>query len=94
MPTPLDSPPLVQLIERASRDFIPLTECRHLEGHVNDILNNHPVVADRLAIERLHLQPLAVARFPDYEPLLICVRNTSTIEVRSFTHRAPSRLIG
>jgi hypothetical protein len=29
----------------------------------------------------LHLQPLPVERFADYEPLVVRVRSTSTIEV-------------
>ena len=48
----------------------------------------------KLAIERLHLRPLPVERFADYEPVVATVRSTSTIEVRSVTYSVPSRLIG
>ena len=49
---------------------------------------------EKLAIEHLHLRPLPVVRFGDYEPLVVRVRSTSTIEVRSITYSVPSRLIG
>jgi hypothetical protein len=51
-------------------------------------------VQQKLAIERLHLRPLPVERFADYEPVVATVRSTSTIELRSVTYSVPSRLIG
>jgi hypothetical protein len=63
-------------------------------SQVTNTLNSRHEVAGRLEIERLHLQPLPVERFADYEPLVATVRSTSTIEVRSITYSVPSRLIG
>ena len=83
-----------QLIQRGSRDFSTEAEYRQLVGQVSSTLNSRHEVAGRLAIERLHLQPLPVERFADYDPLVVRVRSTSTIEVRSVTYSVPSRLIG
>ena len=83
-----------QLIQRGSRDFETEAEYRQLVGQVNDTLNGRYEVKGRLEIERLHLQPLPVERFADYDPLTVRVRSTSTIEVRSVTYSVPSRLIG
>ena len=83
-----------QLIQRGSRDFSTEAEYRQLIGQVSSTLNSRHEVAGRLAIERLHLQPLPVERFADYDPLVVRVRSTSTIEVRSVTYSVPSRLIG
>jgi hypothetical protein len=83
-----------QLIQRGSRDFETEAEYRVLVGQVNDTLNDRYEVKGRLEIERLHLQPLPVQRFADYDPLVVRVRSTSTIEVRAVTYRVPSRLIG
>jgi hypothetical protein len=63
-------------------------------SQVTNTLNSRHEVAGRLEIERLHLQPLPVDRFADYEPVVVRVRSTSTIEVRSITYSVPSRLIG
>lgn len=83
-----------QLIQRGSRDFATEAEYRQLVAQVNADFNNRPSVQQKLAIERLHLRPLPVERFADYEPLVVRVRSTSTIEVRSVTYSVPSRLIG
>ena len=83
-----------QLIQRGSRDFATEAEYRQLVRQVNADLNNRPSVQGKLAIERLHLRPLPVERFADYEPVVARVRSTSTIEVRSVTYSVPSRLIG
>jgi hypothetical protein len=83
-----------QLIQRGSRDFATEAEYRQLVAQVTATLNSRYEVAGRLAIEQLHLQPLPVERFADYEPLVVRVRSTSTIEVRSVTYSVPSRLIG
>jgi hypothetical protein len=83
-----------QLIQRGSRDFETEAEYRQLVAQVNDTLNGRYEVQGRLEIERLHLQPLPVERFADYDPLVVRVRSTSTIEVRSVTYSVPSRLIG
>jgi hypothetical protein len=83
-----------QLIQRGSRDFETETEYRQLVAQVSASLNNRVEVEGKLAIERLHLQPLPVERFADYDPLTVRVRSTSTIEVRSVTYSVPSRLIG
>ena len=69
-------------------------EYRQLVSQVSNTLNSRHEVAGRLEIERLHLQPLPVERFADYEPVVATVRSTSTIEVRSVTYSVPSRLIG
>jgi len=61
---------------------------------VSATLNNRTEVAGKLEIERLHLQPLPIERFGDYDPLTVRVRSTSTIEARSVTYSVPSRLIG
>jgi hypothetical protein len=83
-----------QLIKRGSRDFATEAEYRQLVAQVTAGLNGRPSVQQKLVIERLHLRPLAVERFADYEPLVVRVRSTSTIEVRSITYSVPSRLIG
>jgi hypothetical protein len=83
-----------QLIQRGSRDFATEAEYRQLVACVSDTLNSRTEVAGRLAIEQLHLQPLPVERFGDYDPLVVRVRSTSTIEVRQVTYSVPSRLIG
>ena len=83
-----------QLIQRDSRDFETEAEYRELVAQVNADLNNRESVQQKLAIERLHLRPLPVERFTDYDPVLARVRSTSTIEVRSVTYSVPSRLIG
>ena len=82
-----------QLIQRGSRDFDTEPEYRQLVADVTASFNSRYEVAGRLEIERLHLQPLPVERFADYEPLVVRVRSTSTIEVRSVTYSVPSRLI-
>jgi hypothetical protein len=83
-----------QLIQRGSRDFETEGEYRQLVAQVTATLNNRYEVTGRLEIERLHLQPLPVERFADYDPLTVRVRSTSTIEVRQVTYSVPSRLIG
>jgi hypothetical protein len=83
-----------QLIQRGSRDFSTETEYRQLVAHVTATLNSRTEVNGRLEIEQLHLQPLPVERFADYDPLVVRVRSTSTIEVRQVTYSVPSRLIG
>ena len=83
-----------QLIQRGSRDFASEAEYRQLVARVTATLNNRTEVAGRLEIERLHLQPLPVERFGDYDPVVVRVRSTSTIEVRQVTYSVPSRLIG
>ena len=83
-----------QLLQRGSRDFATEAEYRQLVSQVTNTLNSRYEVAGRLEIERLHLQPLPVERFADYEPVVARVRSTSTIEVRSVTYSVPSRLIG
>ena len=83
-----------QLIQRGSRDFATEAEYRLLVAQVNADLNNRPSVQGKLAIEQLHLRPLPVERFADYEPVVARVRSTSTIEVRCVTYSVPSRLIG
>ena len=82
-----------QLIKRGSRDFETEREYRLLVSQVTVTLNNRSDVTGKLAIEQLHLQPLPVQRFADYEPLVVRARSTSTIEVRSVTYSIPSRLI-
>jgi transposase InsO family protein len=69
-------------------------EYRQLVAQVTTTLNSRPSVQEKLVIERLHLRPVPVVRFADYEPLVVRVRSTSTIEVRSVTYSVPSRLIG
>jgi hypothetical protein len=83
-----------QLIQRGSRNFATEAEYRQLVSQVTNTLNIRTEVVGKLAIERLHLQPLPVERFADYEPVVATVRSTSTIEVRSVTSSVPSRLIG
>jgi hypothetical protein len=83
-----------QLIQRGSRDFETEAEYRQLVAQVNEDLNNRESVQQKLAIEQLHLRPLPVERFADYDPVVARVRSTSTIEVRSVTYSVPSRLIG
>ena len=83
-----------QLIQRGSRDFATEAEYRQLVAQVTATINSRYQVQGNLEIERLHLQPLPVERFTDYEPVVARVRSTSTIEVRSVTYSVPSRLIG
>lgn len=83
-----------QLIQRGSRDFETEAEYRQLVAQVSDGLNGRDSVRQKLLIEQLHLQPLPVERFADYEPVVARVRSTSMIEVRSVTYSVHSRLIG
>jgi hypothetical protein len=83
-----------QLIQRGSRDFASEADYRQLVAQVSADLNYRASVQQKLAIERLHLRPLPVERFADYEPVVATVRSTSTIELRSVTYSVPSRLIG
>lgn len=83
-----------QLIQRSSRDFATESEYRQLVSRVTSTFNNRVGVLEKLEIERMHLQPLPVERFADYEPLVVRVRSTSTIEARQVTYSVPSRLIG
>ena len=83
-----------QLIQRGSREFATEAEYRQLVGQVSASFNGRDSVQQKLAIERLHLRPLPVERFADYEPQVVRVRSTSTIEVRSVTYSVPSRLMG
>jgi hypothetical protein len=83
-----------QLLQRGSRDFETEPEYRQLVAQVTATLNSRYEVVGRLEIERLHLQPLPVTRFADYDTLVVRVRSTSTIEVRQVTYSVPSRLIG
>jgi hypothetical protein len=83
-----------QLIQRGSRDFATEAEYRQLVDQVTATLNSRCQVQGNMEIERLHLQPLPVERFADYEPVVARVRSTSTIELRSITYSVPSRLIG
>ena len=83
-----------QLLQRGSRDFETEAEYRQMVAQVSATLNNRDEVKGRLEIEQLHLQPLPIERFADYEPLVVRVRSTSTIEVRQVTYSVPSRLIG
>ena len=83
-----------QLIQRGSRDFATEAEYRQLVDQVTATLNSRYQVQGSLEIERLHLHPLPVERFADYEPVVARVRSTSTIELRSITYSVPSRLIG
>jgi len=83
-----------QLLQRGSRDFETESDYRQLVARVSATLNNRYEVKGRLEIEQLHLQPLPIERFADYDPLVARVRSTSTIEVRSVTYSVPSRLIG
>ena len=83
-----------QLLQRGSRDFATEAEYRQLVARVTATLNSRSEVKGRLEIEQLHLQPLPIERFADYDPLVVRVRSTSTIEVRSVTYSVPSRLIG
>ena len=83
-----------QLLQRGSRDFETEAEYRRLVARVSATLNSRYEAQGRLEIEQLHLQPLPIERFADYDPLVVRVRSTSTIEVRSVTYSVPSRLIG
>jgi len=83
-----------QLLQRGSREFETEGEYRQLVAQVSTTLNNREEVKGRLEIEQLHLQPLPIERFADYEPMVVRVRSTSTIEVRQVTYSVPSRLIG
>jgi len=83
-----------QLLQRGSRDFETKTDYRQLVAQVSATLNKRYEVKGRLEIEQLHLQPLPIERFADYDPLVARVRSTCTIEVRSVTYSVPSRLIG
>jgi hypothetical protein len=62
-------------------------------SQVTDTLNERSDVTVRLAIEMLHMQPVSVKRFVVYEPLVVRVRSTSTIEVGSLSYSVPSCLI-
>jgi len=83
-----------QLLQRGSREFETEGEYRQLVAQVSATLNNREEVKGRLEIEQLHLQPLPIERFADYDPMVVRVRSTSTIEVRQVTYSVPSRLIG
>lgn len=75
-----------QLIKRGSRDFETEAEYRLLVSQVTDTLNDRSGVTVKLAIELLHLQPLPVQRFADYEPLVVgCVAPARSRCARSLT---------
>jgi hypothetical protein len=63
-----------QLIQRGRRDFDTEAEYRQLVAHVTKTLNSRYQVQGNLEIEQLHLQPLPVERFADYEPVVARVR--------------------
>lgn len=50
---------------------------------VTDSLDERSDITVRLAIGLLHMHTVSVQRFVDYEPLVVRVRSTSTIEVHS-----------
>ena len=52
------------------------------------------LVAGKLEVERLHLQPLPPAPVPEYVNYRARVRKWSTIQAAGRTYTAPSRLIG
>ena len=83
-----------QLIKRGSRDFASEKEYEDLVCSVRDSLNRRSTVQQKWLIEKEHLQPLPVYRYPDYEIISPRVRSTSTIQVREVTYSVPSRLIG
>ena len=83
-----------QLIKRGNREFGSEQEYRDLVIQVQDSLNRRSGVQQKLQIEKQHLQPLPVYRYPDYEVVTPRVRSTSTIQVRDVTYSVPSRLIG
>jgi hypothetical protein len=52
---------------------------------VTDSLDERSDITVRLAIGLLHMHTVSVQRFVDYEPLVVRVRSTSTIEVHSLS---------
>ena len=61
---------------------------------VSTTLDSRYELAGRLAIERLHLQPLPLDRFADYDPRWYGCAAQAPPEGRSVTYRGHSRLIG
>lgn len=78
---------------RGSRDFVSVDAYEAFARGVVDKTHNDKI-ADRLAIEREHLQPLPSSRVPEYTTYTKTVRCWSTFMLNKRTYSVPSRLIG
>jgi hypothetical protein len=81
------------LVLRGSRDFNSTADYESWVRVVVDKSHNDKV-ADRVAIEREHLQPLPSSRVPEYSQYTKMVRCWSTLMLNSRTYSVPSRLMG
>ena len=77
---------------RGSRDFDSKEEYACFVRMVVERRNR--LVAGKLEVERLHLQPLPPAPVPEYVNYRARVRKWSTIQAAGRTYTVPSRLIG
>ena len=81
------------LVLRGSKDFDSVEQYEAFVRDVVDRTRNHPI-ADKLELERQHLQPLPSAPVPSYTTCHPTVRCWSTIRVGGRTYSVPSRLKG
>jgi hypothetical protein len=81
------------LLLRGSKDFESPVEYQAFIDEVVERVFNLPI-ADRLAVERPHLQALPSALVPSYTTYSPKVRSWSTLRIGNRTYSVPSRLIG
>ena len=81
------------LVLRASRDFESLVEYQAFIDEVVERVFNRPI-AEKLALERPHLQALPSAPVPSHTTYSPKVCSWSTLRVANRTYSVPSRLIG
>jgi hypothetical protein len=81
------------LVLRGSRDFASVAAYEAFARAIVDKRHNDNI-ADRLLIERTHLQPLPSSKVPEYTTYTKTVRCFSTITINKQTYSVPSRLIG
>lgn len=81
------------LVLRGSSDFDTVEQYEEFARDVVERVRNQPI-ADKLAVERQHLDPLPSAAIPNYTVFRPTVRGWSTIRVGGRTYSVPSRLKG
>ena len=80
------------LLLRDSSDFVSVSAYSDFLAAIVRDINMHK--KDKLAEERLHLQPLPLHRTADYTQQIVRVSTSSTIQVKRVLYTVPSRLIG
>jgi len=81
------------LVLRQSHDFDSVVQYQRFIDEVLERVFNEPI-AERLAMERLHLKALPSAPVPSYTTYSPKVRSWSTLRIGNRTYSVPSRLIG